>query len=112
MMWPSAARFFVGAEALPIDGTVWWTLAGGRLGLDAVTAHGAGVEAKGSGSVRLATTLGRSALDLQVTLAPGPDTPPGLRRLIADLPPSAEGADARRLAVTGTIEAPRFEGAP
>ncbi len=112
MTWPSAARFFVGAEALPIDGTVWWTLAGGRLGLDAVTAHGAGVEAKGSGSVRLATTLGRSALDLQVTLAPGPDTPPGLRRLIADLPPSADGADTRRVAISGTIEAPRFESAP
>src|SRR5206468_3251237 len=47
MTWPSAARFLVGAEAIPIDATVWWTLAGGRLALDAITGHGAGVEAKG-----------------------------------------------------------------
>ena len=107
MTWPSAARFLVGAEAIPIDATVWWTLAG-----DAITANGAGVEAKGIGSVRLASPLGRSALDVHLTLTPGPDTPPGLRVLIAGLPPSADGADARRLAVTGTIEAPRFEGAP
>jgi len=112
MTWPSAARFLVGADAMPIDATVWWTLAGARLALDAITANGAGVEAKGTGSVRLASPLGRSALDVHLTLAPGPETSPGLRRLIADLPPSAEGADARRLAVTGTIEAPRFEGAP
>ena len=110
MTWPSAARFFVGADALPIDGTVWWTLAGGRLALDNITAHGAGVEAKGTGSVRLANPLGRSALDVQLTLAPGPDTPPALRALIAGLPPSADGAAA--LAVTGTLDAPRFEGAP
>ena len=110
--WPSAARFLVGAEAIPIDATVWWTLAGGRLALDAITANGAGVEAKGTGSVRLASPLGRSALDVQVTLAPGPDTPPGLRRLIADLPPSADSADTRRVAISGTIEAPRFEVAP
>ncbi len=112
MTWPSAARFFVGAEAMPIDATVWWTLAGGRLALDAITAHGAGVEAKGTGSVRLATTFGRSALDVQVTLAPGPDTPPGLRALIAGLPPSADGGDTRRVAISGTIEAPRFEATP
>ena len=112
MTWPSAARFLVGAEAMPIDATVWWTLAGRRLALDAVTAHGAGVEAKGAGSVRLATPLGRSALDFHLTLAPGPDTSPGLRRLIADLPASAEGTDVRHLAVTGTIDAPRFEAAP
>ena len=112
MTWPSAARFLVGAEAIPIDATVWWTLAGGRLALDAITANGAGVEAKGIGSVRLASPLGRSALDVHLTLTPGPETSPGLRRLIADLPPSTEGADARRLAVSGTIEAPRFEGAP
>ena len=112
MTWPSAARFLVGGEAMPIDGTVWWTLAGGRLALDAITAHGAGVEAKGTGSVRLATTLGRSALDVQVTLTPGPDTPPGLRALIAGLPPSADGGDARRVAIGGTIEAPRFEATP
>jgi len=62
--------------------------------------------------VRFASPLGRSGLDVHLTLTPGPETSPGLRRLIADLPPSAEGADARRLAVTGTIEAPRFEGAP
>src|SRR5213596_360131 len=55
MTWPSAARFLVGAEAIPIDATVWWTLAGGRLALDAITANGAGVEAKGIGSVRLAS---------------------------------------------------------
>ena len=112
MTWPSAARFLLGAETMPVDATVWWTLAGGRLALDAVTAHGAGVEAKGAGSVRLATPLGRSALDVQLTLAPGPDTSPGLRRLIADLPASAEGTDVRRLAVTGTIDAPHFEAAP
>jgi len=112
MTWPSAARFFVGADAMPIDATVWWTLAGGRLALDAITANGAGLEAKGAGSVRLASPLGRSALDVQVTLAPGPDTPPGLRKLIADLPPSADGADTRRVAISGTLEAPRFEAAP
>jgi type II secretion system protein N len=112
MTWPSAARFLVGGEAMPIDVTVWWTFAGARLALDTITAHGAGVEAKGTGSVRLASTLGRSALDVHLTLAPGPDTPPGLRRLIADLPPPADGGDARRVAVTGTLEAPRFESVP
>ncbi len=112
MTWPSAARFLVGADAMPIDATVWWTLAGARLALDAITANGAGVEAKGTGSVRLASPLGRSALDVHLTLAPGPDTSPGLRRLIADLPASADGTDARRVALTGTIDAPRFEAAP
>ena len=112
MTWPTAARFLVGPEAVPIDATVGWDLAGGRLLLTGITAHGAGVEAKGAGSVRLASPLGRSALDVHLTLAPGPDTSPGLRRLIADLPASADGTDARRVALTGTIDAPRFEAAP
>ena len=110
--WPAAARFLLGADAMPIDATVRWTLAGARLALDAIAGHGAGVEAKGAGSVRLATPLGRSVLDVHLTLAPGPDTTPGVRQLIADLPASTDGADARRLAITGTIDAPRFEGAP
>ena len=112
MTWPSAARFLVGADAIPIDASVWWTLAGARLALDAITARGAGVEAKGNGSVRLASPVGRSALDVHVTLAPGPDAAPGLRQLIANLPPAADGTDAHRLAVSGTLEAPHFEGTP
>lgn len=112
MTWSGAARVLVGADAMPIDATVWWTLAGGRLALDSIAGHGAGVDVKGAGSVRLASPLGRSALDVHLTLAPGPDTSPGLRQLIANLPASAADAEARHLAVTGTLEAPRFEGAP
>jgi type II secretion system protein N len=110
--WPTAARLLTGTDTMPVDGSVWWTLAPGQLSLDAIAAHGAGVDAKGSGSVRLAPSLGRSVLDVGLTLVPGPDTAPGLRRLIADLPPPASGGDERRLAITGTIDAPRFEVRP
>jgi type II secretion system protein N len=112
MTWPGAARFLVGADAMPIDATVWWTFAGGRLALDSIAGHGAGVDVKGAGSVRLASPLGRSALDVHVTLAAGPDASPGLRQLIANLPAAADGTDAHRLAVSGTIEAPHVEGGP
>lgn len=101
-----------GADTMPVDASVWWTLADGTLSLDAIKAHGAGADAKGIGSVGLAPSLGRSTLDLTLTLTPGADTPPNLRRLIADLPAPADGADERRLAITGTIDAPRFEARP
>jgi len=110
--WPGVARLLVGPEAMGIAATASWTLAGGQLALDAVAGHGAGVEARGAGSVRLASPLGRSALDVHVTLVPGPDTSAGLRRLIADLPAAAGSADARRVAISGTLDAPRAEGVP
>ena len=110
--WPGVARILVGPEAMPVVATASWTLADGKLALDAISGRGAGVAAEGAGSLRLGSPLGRSALDLHVRLVPGPDTSDGLRRLITDLPAAAGSGEARRVTITGTLDAPRAEGTP
>jgi type II secretion system protein N len=109
--WPAAARILVGAETMPIDATLRWRLAGGRLELDDVAGHGAGVDVAGGGSVRLASPVGRSVLDLRLLLSPGVDTAPRLRGLIDALPAGGRD-DVRRLVLVGTLDGPRVESAP
>jgi hypothetical protein len=104
--WAGAGLFVPGVGVLHGDpASMRWTLAGGRLTLAAVELHGPEVELTGTGSVRLADPLGRSDLDLDLAIAPGPGAPAALRDLIARLPP-ADGR-GRRLAVSGTVDAPR-----
>jgi type II secretion system protein N len=112
-LWKGAGGLVPGVEVLHVDpAALRWTLGDGRLTLTAITVEGPDVHATGSGTVRLASALRESALDLKLTVVAAPEAPPALHDLLARLPPAPEGGDARRLDVGGTIDAPRPVRAP
>lgn len=82
-----------------------WTLGDHRLDIARFDVAGEEVDLTAKGQVRLAAQLGRSALDLRVTIAPLPGAPVELRRLLDGLPRRSDGVHDFRL--TGTIDAPR-----
>lgn len=85
--------------------TLRWTLGDGRLDVSRADWRGAELDLTAQGQVRLADDLGRSVLDLRVTIAPLPGAPLALRRLLDGLPPRPDGVRDFRL--TGTLDAPR-----
>jgi type II secretion system protein N len=113
-VWDGARRLVPGMDALHADtATVRWTLREATLGLTEIDLAAREIRMTGTGTVLLATPLELSAVDLGLTLAPGPGASGLLRRLLSMLPPSAmENPEARRFAVTGTIVAPRLAVSP
>ena len=113
-VWSSAGHLVPGMSALHAeDATVRWTLHEGELDLPTIDLTGREVRMTGTGKILLATPLDLSALDIGVTLAPGPGASGLLRTLLAALPPSAgERPDARRIAVGGTVGEPRLAVVP
>ena len=113
-VWTGARRFVPGMEALHADtATVRWTLRQDALGLTTIDLAAQELRLTGAGTVLLADPFASSAVDLGLTLAPGPAASGLLRGLLGALPTSAaENADTRRLAVTGTVAAPRLAVSP
>jgi type II secretion system protein N len=110
--WRGAGLIVPGVAVLHGDpASVRWTLGEGRLTLAAIELHGPEIRMTGAGTVRLAEPVGGSALDLTLAVAPGPDAPPLLVDLIGRLPPADDGP-ARRLVVSGTVDAPALPGSP
>jgi type II secretion system protein N len=85
--------------------TLRWTLGDRRLDVSSFDLRGEEVDVTAQGQLRLAENLGRSTLDLRVTIAPLPGAPLELRRLLDGLPHRADGVRDFRL--TGTLDAPR-----
>ncbi len=86
--------------------TLRWSLADGRLELSSADLRGEELDLTAQGQIELADgDLGRSVLDLQVTIAPLPGAPLELRRLLDGLPHRPDGVRDFRL--TGTLDAPR-----
>lgn len=95
-------------EDVPIhadSATLRWSLGERRLELSRFDMRGTEVDLTAQGTVRLAEALGRSVLDVHVTIAPLPGVPAELRRLLDGLPRRADGVRDFRL--TGTIDGPR-----
>jgi type II secretion system protein N len=111
-VWKGAGRFVPALETLHADpASVAWTLQGNRLQLTAIAVDGPDVKASGGGTVELARAPRESRLALSLTIAPGPQAPPGFRDLLARLPPTGDD-DTRRLDVGGTLAFPQLVGAP
>jgi len=94
-------------EEVPIHAdtaTARWTLADGRVQLSSFDMQGEEVDLTVSGTLRLAQVIGSSAVDVRMTIAPQPGSPPELRRLLDGLPKRPDGV--HDFLVTGTIDAP------
>lgn len=108
--WRAAGRL-PGLDTLHADpALVRFTLREGRLVLDGIDLYGPDLEASGSGTLRLAGlgNLARSSLDVALAVAPGSAASPLVRDLLATLPPADTRPGAYRLALTGTLAAPRL----
>ena len=111
-VWKGAGRFVPALETLHADpASVAWTLRGNRLELSTIAVDGPDVKATGGGIVQLARAPRESRVALSLTVAPGPQAPPGFRDLLARLPATGDG-DARRLDVGGTVGFPLLVRAP
>ena len=111
-VWKGAGRFVPALETLHADpASVAWTLQGNRVELSAIAVDGPDVHASGGGTVEVARAPRDSRLALSLTVAPGPQAPPGFRDLLARLPPAGDD-DARRLEVGGTLAFPQLVRAP
>jgi type II secretion system protein N len=105
-VWDGAGRLVPGLDALHADrAAVRWTLAPAELALTTIDVAAREVRLQGSGTVALAAPF---ALSAGLTLAPGTAASGLLRALLAMLPAAADDPDVRRLAVAGTILAPRI----
>ena len=98
-----------GLDALHADrATLKWNLHEGRLTLEHLDLRGPELEVRGTGTARLTGNMRRSPLDLDLTVAPGPDLPEVLAPYLERLPPATDAPPpARSLVVRGTIDAPR-----
>ena len=82
-----------------------WNLGERRLEIVRFDLRGEEVDVTAHGQVRLAEQLGKSPLDLRVTIAPLPGAPLELRRALDGLPRRPDGVHDFRL--TGMVDAPR-----
>jgi len=111
-VWKGAGRFVPALDTLHADpASVAWSLEGNRLQLTAIAVDGPDVKASGDGTVELARAPRESRLALSLTIAPGPQAPPGFRDLLARLPPTGDD-DTRRLDVGGTLAFPQLVSVP
>jgi len=111
-VWKGAGRFVPALETLHADpASLAWTLQGNRVDLTTIAIDGPDVKATGGGRVELARAPRESRLALSLTIAPGPQAPPGFRDLLARLPPTGDD-DTRRLDVGGTLAFPQLVSVP
>jgi len=98
-------------EAVKADmATVRWRLADGRFQLDTIDATSEDFRAVGAGSLRFTGSLGRSPLDVRLTVTPGRTMPPTLRRIVDGIPGApADLRGARTFRLVGTLEQPQVQ---
>ena len=96
-------------EALHADpGLVVWRFDSGNLVLDRVDLRGPEMEMSGQATLRLASALGASTLELAMAIVPGSAASPRIHDLLASLPPAEGKPGARLLTFTGTVGALRL----
>lgn len=89
------------------EGEIDFSYRNGRLDLSELRARGREIMLDADGQISLRAPMADSILNLNATIAPGPEAPDAIRGLLELIPrPAGAGADAP-LRVTGTIARPR-----